>query len=112
MGCHFLVQGVFLTQGLNPDLLHCRQILYHVRHQGSSVIRQGGIKIETPNLTLLKMFSLPGTLNLQPLERGRDVAFAPCFLLSPLPDPPEVSLPTSGQGRNVGAALLSGPGRW
>ena len=35
VGCHFLLQGIFLTQGLNPDLLHCRQILYHMRHQGS-----------------------------------------------------------------------------
>ena len=23
------LQGIFLTQGLNPRLLHCRQILYH-----------------------------------------------------------------------------------
>ena len=27
--CHFLLQGIFLTQGLNLYLLHCRQILYH-----------------------------------------------------------------------------------
>ena len=26
-GCHSLLQGIFLTQGLNPGLLHCRQIL-------------------------------------------------------------------------------------
>ena len=32
---HFLLQGIFLTQGLNPGLLHCRQILYHLSHQGS-----------------------------------------------------------------------------
>ena len=29
VGCHFLLQEVFLTQGLNLGLLHCRQILYH-----------------------------------------------------------------------------------
>ena len=29
VGCHFLLQGIFLTQGSNPGLLHCRQILYH-----------------------------------------------------------------------------------
>ena len=29
VGCHFLLQGIFQTQGLNPGLLHCRQILYH-----------------------------------------------------------------------------------
>ena len=31
----FLLQGIFLTQGLNPGLLHCRQILYPPSHQGS-----------------------------------------------------------------------------
>ena len=25
----FMVQGIFLAQGLNPCLLHCRWILYH-----------------------------------------------------------------------------------
>ena len=28
MGCRFFLQGIFLTQGSNPHLLHCRQILY------------------------------------------------------------------------------------
>ena len=27
-GCHFLLQRIFRTQGSNPSLLHCRQILY------------------------------------------------------------------------------------
>ena len=35
MGSHSLLQGIFLSQSLNPDLLHCRQILYHLSHQGS-----------------------------------------------------------------------------
>ena len=26
VGCHFLLQGIFLTQGSNPNFLHCRQI--------------------------------------------------------------------------------------
>ena len=30
-----LLQGIFSTQGSNPNLLHCRQILYHLSHQGS-----------------------------------------------------------------------------
>ena len=29
MGCHFLLQGIFPTQGLNLLLLHCRGVLYH-----------------------------------------------------------------------------------
>ena len=27
IGCHFLLQGIFLTQGSNPGLLHSRQTL-------------------------------------------------------------------------------------
>ena len=29
VGCHFLLQEIFLTQGSNLRLLHCRWILYH-----------------------------------------------------------------------------------
>ena len=35
VGSHFLLQGIFLTQGSNPSLLHCRWILYYLSHQGS-----------------------------------------------------------------------------
>ena len=35
MGTLSLLQGIFLTQGLNPGLPHCRQTLYHLSHQGS-----------------------------------------------------------------------------
>ena len=38
VGCHFLLQGIFPTQGLNPGLPHCRQMLYHLSHQGSPAI--------------------------------------------------------------------------
>ena len=30
-----LLQGIFLTQELNPGLPHCRQILYQLSHKGS-----------------------------------------------------------------------------
>ena len=33
--CHALLQGIFLTQGWNPSLLHCRRILYHLNYQRS-----------------------------------------------------------------------------
>ena len=35
VGCHFLLQRIFLTQGSNPGLPHCRQTLYHLSHQES-----------------------------------------------------------------------------
>jgi len=35
VGCHFLLQGIFPTQGSNPGLPHCRQTLYRLSHQGN-----------------------------------------------------------------------------
>ena len=35
VGCHFLLQGIFPTQGSNPGLLHYRQILYWLSNKGS-----------------------------------------------------------------------------
>ena len=35
MGSLSLLQGILPTQGLNPGLLHCRQILYQLSQQGS-----------------------------------------------------------------------------
>ena len=35
VGCHFLLQGTFLTQESNLGLSHCRQTLYHLSHQGN-----------------------------------------------------------------------------
>ena len=45
MGSHSLLQGIFLTQGLNPGLLHRRQILYGLRHQGShwEIVKDGEV---------------------------------------------------------------------
>ena len=33
--CHALFEGMFPTQGSNPGLSHCKQILYRLSHQGS-----------------------------------------------------------------------------
>ena len=35
VGCHFLLQEIFPTRGLNPGLPHCGQRLYRLRHQGN-----------------------------------------------------------------------------
>ena len=37
-GCHSLLPGIFLTQGSNPGLLHCRQTLSPLSHQGSPAL--------------------------------------------------------------------------
>ena len=37
VGSISLFQGIFPTQGLNPGLLHCRQILYQLSHVNQTV---------------------------------------------------------------------------
>ena len=60
VGCHFLLQGNFLTQGLNPGLLHCRQTLYHLSHEGSldSILKNGDITLPT-KVRLVKAMVFP-----------------------------------------------------
>ena len=54
VGFRFLLQGIFPTQGSNPGLLHCRQIPYHLSHQGNpwKVFLRGNkiIQVENSNL--------------------------------------------------------------
>ena len=51
VGSHSLLQGIFPTQGLNPGLPHCRQILYQLSYQGSP----GRSYILTKNLPYLTL---------------------------------------------------------
>ena len=44
VGSRSLLQGIFLTQGLNLGLLHCRQILYHLSHSKAPKIMNCKIK--------------------------------------------------------------------
>ena len=38
VGSLSLLQGIFPTQGSNPGLPHCRQILYQLSHKGSPLV--------------------------------------------------------------------------
>ena len=44
VSCHFLLQGIFPTQGSNRGLPYCRQTLYHLSYQ------------ESPHYTILYIF--------------------------------------------------------
>ena len=37
VGCHALLQGIFLTEESNQGLLYCMQILYQLSYQGSPI---------------------------------------------------------------------------
>ena len=70
VGCHFLLQGIFPTQGLNPGLSHCRQMLYRLSHQGSPLVSKDNPKhLSSFNrcdmffhtcVSLNSVYSLPG----------------------------------------------------
>ena len=67
MGCHALLQGIFPTQGSNPGLPHCRQILYRLSHQGSPMLL---VKVKESCLTLCDHveYTVHGTLQARLLE--------------------------------------------
>ena len=67
MGCHALLQGIFSTQGSNLSLLcllHCRQSLYCLNHQGGHSPSSVSIQLtvlqpfETGDIPILQMGKL------------------------------------------------------
>ena len=58
VGCDFLLQGIFLTQGSNLGLLHCRQILYHWAtrgglNRGACFKGTGGLRVNSPRRLMI-----------------------------------------------------------
>ena len=45
VGSLSLLQGIFSTQGLNPGLLHCRQILYQLSHKKPENTGEGSLSL-------------------------------------------------------------------
>ena len=77
VGCHVLLQEILPTQVSNPGLVHCRQILGHLSHEGSPRIlkwvvypfSRDGLRLGFPEL---QADSLPHELprkHKQPIER-------------------------------------------
>ena len=57
VGCHFLLEGIFLAQGSNPSLLQCSWILYQLSHQGSPCFG----RLFLPNNVVLSIYYVPGS---------------------------------------------------
>ena len=107
--CHFLLQGIFLTQESNPGLPHCRQMLYHLSHLGSpkyplltKIQHSQKLKkkvnfrwcilppsLHTPPLALT---SAPGPAMASPLISKRNSSYS---LRCGQPSPPQVPTPCS-----------------
>ena len=102
MGNYFLLQNIFPTQGLNPSFPHCKQILYHLSHQGSTRILECS-STPHPQLLLMKEVWL---LN----EGSSDSVAAP---QGSTPGETVLMLCCSGQGREsrnqgISLSLLQG----
>ena len=75
VGSLSLLQGIFPTQGSNPVLPHCRQVVYQLNHKGSPRILEWvayplsadvpdpGIELGSP---ALQMDSLPTEISEKP----------------------------------------------
>ena len=63
VGCHFLPQGIFLTQGSNPHFLHWEVDSLVLSHEGSP-------GKSSPNLTTMNRSFKPPRLPLPPSPRG------------------------------------------
>ena len=64
VGCHFLFQEIFPTQGSSLGLPYCRQTLYHLSHQGS-----------------FKMLLVSANLQLTPTQGVTEpLSFSSCWL--------------------------------
>ena len=59
VGCHFLLQGIFQTQGWSLGLLCCGQTIYHLSHQGSPYTIDGKVKVAQLCLTLCDPMDSP-----------------------------------------------------
>ena len=59
VGSHFLLQGIFPTQGSNPGLQDCRRILYQLSQPGSLKKRYGEeINHQPKGITEIPLFNL------------------------------------------------------
>ena len=70
MGFHSLLQGIFLTQGLNPDLQHCRQILQCLSHQLKCIYRVWSLAQEHLLQYSLASLVTHSVKNLSPCNAG------------------------------------------
>ena len=65
--CHFLLQRIFQTQGLNPSLPHCRQMLYPLSHGGLILAEESACNVGDLGL-IHELGTFPGEGKGYPLQ--------------------------------------------
>ena len=78
VGCHALLQGIFPSQGSNPGLLHCRRILYCLRHHRSP--RWGSRRLNLISLDLDLQACFLWIFLPTPFFQLPHEPFSPCYL--------------------------------
>ena len=100
VGSLSLLRGIFLTQGSNPGLPHCRRILYQLRHKGSpidAVIVNNITDASLPNLkiafVIVRIMNILhvklSAIEMLLLFRASARPVSRCFSLSRTKDSPE-----------------------
>ena len=91
VGSLSLLHGIFPTQGWNPGLPHCGQILYQLSHKGSPSCRAAAAKSLQPCGTLWDPIDgsppgspIPGILQARTLEWGA-LSFSNAYLVGLVP---------------------------
>ena len=120
VGCYALLQEIFPTQGSNPGLPHCRQILYHLSHQGSPRILEWVVypfsrglpdpRIE-PRSPALQADSLPAELSgkpkLSPAATAKSLQLCPTLCDHIDGSPPGSPVPGILQARTLEWVAIS-----
>ena len=119
VGCYFLLQGIFPTQGLNPRLLHCRQTFFAAKPPGKPYCNPSSIEVILKPKCGLLMTAQNKSTPWSALQSLTSPAFLPFYTvdlnyrhLSAVPYPacpsnfPPPCLPSAGDA--ITALILNG----
>jgi len=117
MGSHSQLQGIFLTQGLNLGLLHCRQMcFYHLSYQEAT---QRKVAAKCPSTKWLLGGVSPSTfliLNLRSFPYHQYILYFQCYHLFWAPDAhrqlPWETGPSSSKGPQMSLEPCSSSKYW
>ena len=76
-----LLQGIFPTQGSNPGVLHCKQMLYQLSHQGSPKCENVSHSVMSESVTpwTVTLPSLRKKLEIRMFNSSNSGSFIPSF---------------------------------
>ena len=70
VGCHFPLQGIFLTQGSNPRLLHCQADFFLITEPLLCVLLASLVVLTVKNLLAIQETQVQSLCQEDPLQKG------------------------------------------